>query len=42
MDCDEALGLLKGGQKAVEEWNRWRGSGEEIPTLLADHHRVLS
>jgi TIR domain/Pentapeptide repeats (8 copies) len=33
MDLEEALGLLKGGRDGVEEWNRRRESGEEIPSL---------
>ena len=34
MDREEALGLLKGGEQGVAEWNRRRESGEAIP--LAD------
>ncbi len=33
MDRDQALKLLKGGEDGVEEWNRRRGEGEEIPDL---------
>ena len=33
MDRDEALRVLEGGEKGVEEWNRWRESGEKISDL---------
>jgi uncharacterized protein YjbI with pentapeptide repeats len=34
MDRDEALKLLKGGPEGIDEWNRKRVFGEEIPSLL--------
>ena len=33
MNRDEAIELLKGGRKGIEEWNRRREAGEEIPEL---------
>jgi len=33
MNREEALKLLRGGKKGVEEWNRRRAVGEEIPNL---------
>lgn len=42
MDRDTALELLRGGPKGIEEWNRRREEGEEIPSLerasLIDAH----
>ncbi len=34
MDRDEALRLLRGGAEGIEEWNRRRDAGEDIPELL--------
>jgi TIR domain/Pentapeptide repeats (8 copies) len=34
MDRDEALRLLKGGKKGIEEWNRRRVSDEAVPDLI--------
>src|SRR3954467_14460998 len=31
MDREEALGLLKGGEQGIAEWNRRRKAGESIP-----------
>jgi hypothetical protein len=33
MDRDEALKLLRGGPAGIQEWNRRRESGEDIPDL---------
>jgi len=33
MDLDEALKLLHGGVAGLEEWNRRRSDGEQIPSL---------
>lgn len=33
MDKDEALKLLKGGPAGIQEWNKRRDDGEEIPDL---------
>ena len=33
MDRDEALRLLRGGAEGIEEWNRRRGTGEDLPNL---------
>jgi hypothetical protein len=33
MDRDEAIKLLKGGEEAIDEWNRRRKVGEEIPDM---------
>ncbi|MHC4620693.1 MAG: pentapeptide repeat-containing protein [Planctomycetota bacterium] len=33
MTKEEALKLLRGGEEGVEEWNRRRAEGEEIPSL---------
>jgi len=33
MDWDEALKLLKGGEKGIGEWNQRRGADEAIPDL---------
>src|SRR4051812_9429091 len=33
MDRDEALRLLRGGQKGVNEWNWRRNVGESVPDL---------
>ena len=33
MDRDDALKLLRGGEKGVGIWNDTRGADEEIPTL---------
>ncbi len=33
MDRDEALRLLRGGEKCVQEWNQLLDSGEDIPNL---------
>lgn len=33
MDREEAIRLLKGGQKGIAEWNRRRRAGEHIPSL---------
>jgi hypothetical protein len=34
MDREEALKLLKGGKEGIDQWNRRRWNGEEIPDLL--------
>ncbi|PKK85069.1 MAG: hypothetical protein CVT49_00580 [candidate division Zixibacteria bacterium HGW-Zixibacteria-1] len=34
MDRDEAVKLLRGGPKGIEEWNRRRVEGENVPNLL--------
>ena len=33
MNRDEAIELLKRGEKGIEEWNRRREAGEKIPML---------
>ena len=33
MDYEEAMKLLRGGPKGIEEWNRRREEGEDIPDL---------
>ncbi len=33
MDREEALRLLRGDEDGIEEWNRLREEGEEIPSL---------
>ena len=33
MNRDEAIERLKGGEKGIEEWNRCREAGDEIPEL---------
>ena len=33
MDRDEALKLLEGGKEGVEEWNRRKAEGQEIPSI---------
>src|SRR5262245_39417114 len=41
MDRDQSLMLLRGGRAGVEQWNRQRQSGEEIPSLYgADLRRA--
>ncbi len=37
MDRDEALELLKGGEKGTREWNRRRWAGEELLDLSTAH-----
>lgn len=39
MDRNEALRLLQGGKKGVQEWNRRREANEEIPNLSGAHLR---